>query len=156
VSSRIDIPVKPSNRVGLLASAPWLGLTGFNLILANAYGAVFLGLIPLALAGAIYQWNLNGRLRLARSVIRLTITSDGLQLQQRNGEQYPVTANSGSRLYPRLVILKLNPSDATNRASTMLLWSDEHGTGNVSGDLHRRLRAWLRLGSAGGRPQQNH
>jgi len=156
VSSRIEIPVKPSARVGFLAALPWFGLTIFDLILAYAYGPAFLGLIPVTLAGALYQWNLNGRLCLDRSVTRLTITGDGLHLQQRNGEHYPVVADSDSRLYPRLVILKLNPSDATNRPSTVLLWAEEHGTGNVSGDLHRQLRAWLRLGSASNRPQQSH
>lgn len=156
MSSRIEIPVKPSARVGFLAALPWLGLTVFDLILAYAYGPAFLVLIPVTLAGAVYQWNLNGRLCLDRSVTRLTVTGDGLHLLQRNGEHYPVVADSGSRLYPRLVILKLNPSDATNGPSTVLLWAEEYGTGNVSGDLHRQLRAWLRLGSTSGRPPQSH
>lgn len=156
MSSRIDIAVRPSGPVGFLASLPWIGLTGFELVLAYAYGPAFLILLPLALAGALYQWNLNGRLCLARSVTRLTVTGDGLQLQQRDGKQYSAAADPRSRLYPRLIILKLNPADTTHKPSTMLLWADMHGTGNVSGDLHRRLRAWLRLGSASSQPQQSH
>lgn len=156
MSSRIDIPIRASGRVGVLASLPWLGLAIFNLILAFVYGPAFLILIPATLAGAVYQWNLNGRLCLDRSITRLIITDGDLQAQQRNGQQYPVYADSGSRLYPRLVILKLNPSDSNNKESTVLLWAGDNGAGNVPGDLHRHLRAWLRLGSANDKPQQSH
>lgn len=148
MSSQIDIPLRPCARVGAMAALPWSGLAVFTLILSHSYGPVFLALIPVTLAGAVYQWQLNGRLRLDRSITRLTLTGDGLQARQRNGDQYPVVADSGSRLYPRLLILKLRPCDATNPASTVLLWATAKGTGNVPGDLHRQLRVWLRLGSA--------
>ncbi len=147
MSSRIDIPVTPSRWVGCLSALPWLALTVFNLVLAQAYSAFFLALIPVGLAGAVYQWNLNGRLSLNRSIVRLTVSDIGLQAQQRDGERYPVTPDSASRLYPRLIILKLKPSDTTNRSGTVLLWARDQGPGNVPGDLHRQLRAWLRLGS---------
>lgn len=156
MSSRIDIAIRANARVGVLAALPWLGLTVFDLILAHTYGVGFLALVPATLAGAVYQWRLNGQLCLDRSITRLTVTDSGLQVQQRNGEQYPVVADAGSRLYPRLAILKLNPATSTNRSSTVLLWSDENGTGNVPGDLHRHLRVWLRLGSAHDEPQQSH
>jgi len=156
VSSRIDIPLRPSAWVGFLATTPWLVLSVFNLVLAYAYSAFFLILAAMALAGALYQWNLNGRLCLNRSIVRLTVTENGLQTQQRNGEQYPVTPHSGSRLYPRLIILKLEPTDATHTSSTVLLWAGQQGSGNVPGNPHRQLRAWLRLGSGGDRPEQSH
>jgi toxin CptA len=147
VSSQIDIPITPSRWVGCLSALPWIGLTLFNLILAQAYSAYFLVLIPVGLAGAVYQWNLNGRLSLNRSTVRLTVSEVGLEAQQRDGERYPVIPDSASRLYPRLIILKLKPSATTNRSGTVLLWARDQGPGNVPGDLHRQLRAWLRLGS---------
>lgn len=155
MSSRIDLPITASAWVGFLAALPWLLLALFNLVLAGAYGLAFLLLVPVALAGAAYHWNLLGRLCLERSVVRLTFPegSEGeLQVQQRNNEEYAARPDSASRLYPRLAILKLNPVDATNRPCTVLLWA----SGNISGDLHRQLRARLRLGSASDRPGQNH
>jgi toxin CptA len=128
---------------------PWLILAIFNLVLALAYGWLFLTLVPLALAGAVYHWNLNGRLSLERSVVGLTITADGLQARQRNGHPYPVIADPGSRLYSQLAILKLTPVDATHNPSTVLLWAGIRGGGNVPDDLHRQLRAWLHLGPSG-------
>ena len=145
--NRIDIPVSPSNWVGCLAVLPWFALTVFNLILAQTYSPGFLVLVPAALIGAIYQWNLNGRLSLDRSIVRLTVTDGELQVQQRNGQNYAVIPNSVSRIYPQLVMLKLKPSSTTNHSGTVLLWSQARGTGNVPGDLHRQLRAWLCLGS---------
>ena len=146
MSSRIDIPISASRWIGFLSALPWFALTLFNLILAQAYSAFFLVLIPVGLAGAVYQWNLNGRLNLNRSIVRLTVSDAGLQAQQQDGEQYPVVPDSVSRLYPRLIILKLKPSGTTNRSGTVLLWARNQGPGNVPVDLHRQLRAWLRLG----------
>lgn len=146
MSSRIDIPVNPSSWVGCLTAFPWFALAVFNLILAQAYSPGFLALVPVGLAGAVYQWNLNGRLSLGRSIVRLTIADGELQVQQRDGQHYAVIPDSVSRLYPRLAVLKLKPSDATNHC-TVLLWARTKGPGNVPGDLHRQLRAWLRLGS---------
>ncbi|TGN41038.1 hypothetical protein [Marinobacter confluentis] len=162
MSSRIDLAIRPSAGVGCLVALPWAGLGMFNLILALTYSLWFLALIPLALAGGIYQWKLNGRLGLQRSVVRLTVNVDQLQLQHRNGQKYPVRADPSSRLYPRLAILKLMPSDTTNRPSTVLLWADradcgDSGSlGNVPADQHRQLRAWLRLGPSSEQRRHNH
>lgn len=147
MSGRIDVPVSPSTWVGCLTALPWLVLSIFNLILAQAYSPFFLILVPAGLAGAIYQWKLNGSLSLDRSIIRLTVADDELQVQQGDGQHYSVTPDSASRLYPRLVVLKLKPAATTNWPHTVLLWAREQGPGNVPGDLHRRLRAWLRLAS---------
>jgi len=147
VSSRIDIPVYPSSWVGCLTALPWLALTVFNLILAQAYSPGFLALVPVGLAGAVYQWNLNGRLSLGRSIVRLTVADGELQVQQRDGQHYSVIPDPVSRLYPRLAVLKLKPSGTTNHPCTVVLWARTKGPGNVAGDLHRQLRARLRLGS---------
>jgi toxin CptA len=159
VSSRIDIPLRPSGVVGCLAALPWLVLCGFILILAGTHGISFLVLLPVALAGALYQWNLNGRLSLGRSITRLTITDRGLQAQQRNGTQFLASVGPQSRLYPALIILKLNPDDATYKSISVLLWARNEQSvdspGNIAGDLHRQLRVWLRLGSAGERSTQS-
>lgn len=148
--NRTDIPIHPSPWVGLLAALPWFALAVFNLILANAYSFAFALLPPLALAGGVWQWKLTGRLSLRRSIVRLVITNDGLQAQQQNGDCYPVTVAANSRLSPRLAILKLQPTAATYRSFSVLLWSDNQGDrflrGNVPADLLRQLRVWLRLG----------
>lgn len=150
--NQTDIPISPSPWVGSLAVLPWFVLAAFNLVLALAYGAIFALLLPVALAGGVYQWNLTGQLRLRQSIVRLMITSDGLQVQQRNGACYPVTADGNSRLFPRLAILKLRPTASTNPASTVLLWANSQGArfvrGNVPADPLRQLRVWLRLGPA--------
>jgi toxin CptA len=127
---------------------PWLALAGFNLTLAFAYGLPFLALVPLALAGAVFQWKLNGSLSLNRSVTGLVIGGDGLQVQQRSGEGFTARAAPASRIYPRLVILKLTPTGAIKRPSTLLVLAGQPGTGNVCEAQHRRLRAWLQLGAA--------
>lgn len=148
MSSPIEIPIRPCLWVGVLAALPWSGLVVFVLALAHSYGPYFLILSPAALAGAIYQWRLNGRLGLDRSITGLTVTDEALKVQLRSGDGYTVAADSASRVYPRLLVLKLTPLDPTHRSSTVLLWADNNGTGNVPGDLHRQLRAWLRLGFA--------
>lgn len=147
MSSRIDIAVSPSTWVGCLTALPWLTLAGFSLILTQAYGPGFLILVLAGLAGAVYQWNLNGRLTLGRSIIRVTVADGELQVQRRDGRHYSVSPESGSRIYPRLVVLKVKPSCTTLHSATVLLWARAQGPGNVPVDLHRQLRVWLRLGS---------
>lgn len=147
MSGRIDVPVSPSTWVGCLTALPWLVLTVFNLILAQAYSPVFLVLALAGLAGAVYQWKLNGRLSLGKSIVRLTVTDGQLQIQHRDGQHYAVTPDAVSRLYPRLIMLKVKPSATTNWPHTVVLWARVQGPGNIPGDLHRQLRAWLRLGS---------
>jgi toxin CptA len=145
--------------VGCLAALPWLVLCGFILILAGIHGVAFLVLLPVALAGALYQWKLNGLLTLERSIVRLTITDRGLQAHRRDGAQFLASVGPQSRLYPALVILKLNPDDATYKSVPVLLWARNEQSldspGNIAGDLHRQLRAWLHLGSAGERSTQS-
>lgn len=154
--NRTDIPIHPSAGVGLLAVLPWLCLMVFGLMLAHGHGPWFLALLPTSIAGAAYDWALHGKLCLDQSVIGLTVGADGLRVHKRNGDDCPAMASTGSRLYPTLIILKLDALDATHRPATVLLWSGKNGAGNVSGALHRQLRAWLRLGDSSGQPQQSH
>lgn len=156
MSNRIDLPVRPSNAVGLVAILPWLCLTVFSLILAYRYGVGFLILVPVAAAVAVHQWHLTGQLCLDRSVVRLTVRNDRLQVQRRDGKHYEAIADGESRLYPRLVILKLRPGDTTYKPLTVILWAETQTVGNVPADLHRQLRAWLRLGSSGGQAQRTN
>jgi len=154
VFSRTDIPVTPSHWVGALSALPWLGLALFNLVLTFSFGGSFLLLFALSLAGVFYQWNLNGRLCLARSITRLVLTESGMIVEQANGKQVPVAVDPESRLYHRLIILKLRPTNSTNRRSTVLLWAINQRMGNIPGDLHRQLRVWLNLGPAGAEQHQ--
>lgn len=132
-----------------MAALPWLALTAFQCTLAQSHGALFLVLIPATLVGALYQWNLNGRLCLDRSVVHLAVDGNELQVLRKSGERYLVIVGPASRLYPRIAILKLMPIGNTQMPSTVVLWAIRRDVGNVPGDLHRQLRAWLRLVSSG-------
>ncbi|MDI9246131.1 hypothetical protein [Marinobacter sp. CHS3-4] len=144
--SRTDIPITPSHWVGAIASLPWLCLGVFTLILALSFGSAFLLLLAASVGGAVYQWNLNGRLGLAKSITRLIVTESGIVAERRDGQQLTVTVEPESRLYFRLMILKLRPTNSNYNPITVLLWSMTSGAGNISTDLHRRLRVWLNLG----------
>ena len=91
-----------------------------------------------------------------KSIRRLIITESGLVVERESGLQLTATVSAESRLYSTLIILKLVPSDSTNKPTTVVLWPHRKRVGNVEPDLHRRLKTWLRLGASDDSLHQSH
>jgi len=152
VSSRTDLPLKPSAAAGLIAAAPWLILAAFLSAAAATGKTLLLLAIAPAFAGAFIHFRRSGWLRGQRAVTHLSI-KDGL-LTAKIGDRPPevVDVTGASRLGTRLALLKLRPAGTKFRAYTAILLTGASPIrGNVPVDEFRRLRVWLRLG----RPAQH-
>lgn len=144
--NRIDVPLAKSTLAGLIGAAPWFVL---------ALAAIALGLIqhpllalfcPLAMAGGVRQFRVSGRLQQANSVTRLSASAEGLCVQFNDGREAAVRVSADSRLFARLAILKLRPTDTTVKPALVILVDPGHGlSANVDPAAFRRLRVWLRL-----------
>src|SRR5680860_117374 len=71
VSNQIELTLSRCVAVGCLAAAPWLVASAFVLI-AGAFGKTWMyTLAPLTLAGAVFQYRLNGLLKGPSAVLGL-------------------------------------------------------------------------------------
>jgi len=148
VSNQIELTLSRCVAVGCLAAAPWLVASAFVLI-AGAFGKTWMyTLAPLTLAGAVFQYRLNGLLKGPSAVLRLHQDQNALYARLGNGQTLAVTACPSSRISSKVVLLKLQPVASRYASYPVVLLSGNRIAGNVSEDQFRRLRMWLRLGRA--------
>ncbi|MGO1691411.1 MAG: hypothetical protein ACTHY7_00160 [Marinobacter sp.] len=148
MSSQIDLTLSRCGVAGCLAAAPWLIASAFILI-AGASGKHWMyALAPLTLAGAIFQYRLNGLLAGPSAVLGLHQDQNTLYARLGNGQILAVNACPASRISSKLVLLKLQPIASRSASYPVVLFSGTRIAGNVSEDQFRRLRMWLRLGRA--------
>lgn len=147
--NRIDLALTPSPLAGLIAALPWGVLMLATLVLGYAQHPLLWLFSPLAGLGGWRRFQSCGRLRGgSRSVTRLSVAGDRLTAHLANGRSVPVAISPDSRLFARLAILKLTPTDASVRPVTSILVDPLAAaglTGNVDPSLFRRLRVWIRL-----------
>ena len=148
VSNRIDLTITRSVAAGCLAAAPWLVASAFALV-AGASGKHWIYVLaPLTLAGALYQYRLNGLLAGSSAVLALHQDQGTLYARLGNGRTLAVSAKPSSRISSKVALLKLQPLASRSSPYPVVLLSGGWIAGNVSEDQFRRLRMWLRLGRA--------
>lgn len=148
VSSQIELTLSRCVAAGCLAAAPWLIACIFVLI-AGASGKHWMyTLAPFTLAGAIFQYRLNGLLTGPSAVLGLYQDQNILYARLGNGQTMAVNACRSSRISSKVVLLKLQPTASILASYPVVLLSGTRVAGNVSEDQFRRLRMWLRLGRA--------
>ncbi len=146
--NRIDLPLARSALAGLIAAFPWFTLALAALALGQLQHPLLWLLCPLAVAGGLRQYRDSGWLQPASSVSKLSVNSDRLYAHLNDGRQLPVSVSGDSRLYARLAILKLTPTDTSVKSALVILVDPGLGlTANVDPVAFRRLRVWLRLAS---------
>lgn len=151
MSSRIDLTLRPSRLVGLLASLPWLLLAAFLISGAAAGQPLLLVPLPAALAGAGISYRRLGLLSGRRAVTALSLQDNRLTVHTRRGSE-PVVATGSSRPGARLTYLKLRVPGTRFRVYHVLLLAPGRSySGNVCPEAFRCLRQWLRLGQPGTR-----
>lgn len=146
VSNQIDLQLKRSGAVGCLAAAPWVAASIFLLVAGAAGKNWMYALAPLTLAGALFQFRLNGLLAGPSAVKSLRQSKNTLYAQLGNGQTLAVQACTSSRLSSKIALLKLKPTASKLITYPVVLLSGTGFAGNVSEDQFRRLRMWLRLG----------
>ncbi|MGO1461192.1 MAG: hypothetical protein ACTHYN_00325 [Marinobacter sp.] len=148
MSSQTELTLSRCVAAGYLAAAPWL-IASIFLLIAGASGKHWMyALTPLTLAGAVFQYRLNGLLSGPSAVLGLQLNQNTLYARLGNGQVLAVNASASSRLSSKLVLLKLQPVASRFTSYPVVLLSDTRVTGNVSEDSFRRLRMWFRLGRA--------
>lgn len=141
--SRIEVTIRPSPGLGLIASIPWLLLPALVLTLDGIPAIVTLLAALAGIAGvitAIRHQLLAGR----HTPVRLLATPDGLRIHLRDGREQPARISGESRITHRLLWLRLR----CNGNSHTLLLSDLPGFRNTDPHSLRRFTGWLRLGPA--------
>ncbi|MEQ5817356.1 hypothetical protein J3362_17705 [Marinobacter sp. NFXS11] len=147
MSSRIELTLTPSIRVGLLAVLPWLLLLAFLVVAVLAGKFWLLVAIPIALWGAALQYRSNGSLLGIGSVNGLLIEHGKMYARIGDNRQVEVIPVASSRIWSGLALLKLRPTGTRFRSYTSILLAPLAGRpGNVPAEDFRRLRVWLRLG----------
>ncbi|MDS1311803.1 MULTISPECIES: hypothetical protein [Marinobacter] len=146
VSSRIDLTLSPSVAVGCLAATPWLTASAFVLIAAAAGKSWLYALAPLTLAGALFQYRLNGLLIGPSAVLGLYLEKNTLYARLGNGQTAAVSACRSSRLNSRMALLKLHAVASRSTSYPVVILSGQRVSGNLPEEQFRRLRLWLRLG----------
>lgn len=141
--SRIEVAIRPSPGLALVASIPWLLLPALAMNLDGLPAIITLTVALAATAGLVTttrQQLLLGR----RSPDRLRTTPDGLNIRLRDGQEQPVRISGESRITHRLLWLRLR----CEGQSHSLLLSDLPGFRNTDPQSLRRFTGWLRLGPA--------
>ncbi len=146
MSSRIDLTLSPSVATGCLAATPWLVASAFVLIAATAGKSWLYALAPLTLAGAVFQYRLNGLLIGPSAVLGLYLENNTLYARLGSGQAEAVSACRSSRLSSKLALLKLQPVASKSSSYPVVILSGQRITGNLPEEQFRRLRLWLRLG----------
>lgn len=146
MSSQVNLTLSRCHIAGCLAAAPWLVASIFALIAGASGKSWIYALAPLTLAGAVYQYRLNGLLAGPSAVLGLYQEQNTLYVRLGNGQTLAVNACPSSRLSARVVLLKLRPIASRSATYPVVLLSGSRITGNVPEDQFRRLRMWLRLG----------
>jgi len=158
VSNRIDVRLYPSLSAGFIGAAPWLVLAGSALLIGLAGTPLLLWFCPAGLAGAIWQARASGLLASDDSVVQLSVADDQLFVRLRNGNQFQARANTESRLFGKLALLKLTLHDTMLRPPMVVIIALPAKSGtprNSEPAAFRRLRVWLRLsGSAQAGPDR--
>lgn len=146
MSNRINLTLSPCIAAGCLAATPWLLACVFALIAGAAGKHWIYAFTPVALAGAIYQFRLNGLLAGASAVLGLEQDQNTLYAHLGSGQTLAVCASSSSRISSKIALLKLQPLAAKSTCYSVVLLSGKRIAGNIPEDQFRRLRMWLRLG----------
>lgn len=147
MSSRVDLPLRPSLPVGAIAGLPWLALTVFVLVAALTDKTILLLALPVLLVAGLRTARRHGALAGDDAIVGLRLENNHLSAQFRHRPSVPVLAARSSLLGPTLTVLKLHPLDTRYKSCRIVLlaptpWFD----GNTDADAFRRLRQWLRLG----------
>jgi len=146
VYSRIEVPLRPHPALALTANLPWFLLTLFCLFAAPYQPGLWYGAGMVSLTTGI--WRTAQALRSSDdSVTGLIIDQDRLRVCYADGRTETVRVAPESRLGARLSILKLVP-EAPISAPVPVVLSTLPGMCNTNACAFRRLRVWLRLGSA--------
>lgn len=148
--NRIDLTLSPSALAGLIAALPWGALMLAALALGQLQHPLLWLFCPLAAVGGARQFRGSGWLQRENSVRHLSVSGDQLYAHLTDGRRPPVKVSADSRLFARLAILKLTPSDSTVKPALVILVDPAQATGltaNVDPAAFRRLRVWLRLAS---------
>ncbi len=146
--NRIDLPLSPSVTVGLLATAPWLGLAAAALLAAWQGTVLVLAVLPLAAAGTYSRWHRCGSLNHPQAVVRLVVSHGRLTALLANSTELEVTVAGGSRTGGTLTIVELVSLGSGGRRSVILapaVGLPFSLVGNTTPDALRRFRVWLRL-----------
>lgn len=150
MSSRTDLPLRPSHVVGLLCILPWFLMLAFVLLLARDFGHALLALAVPVLAGAVFQYRRTGLLRGRNAVVGLRIDSGRLHACLGNGSVQAVLTADESRVGARFALLKLHSTGSISGTYSVVLIAAGPGLCNTAPEEFRRLRAWLRLGPSAG------
>ena len=151
VFSRIELALNRSTLAGLVAALPWGVMMSVTLVLGQAQHPLLWLFCPIAGLGALRQFRNCGRLRGSRSVLRLSVTGQQLTAHLADGRCLPVEISTDSRLFARLAILKLKPTDTRVKPVISVLVDPLAAsglTGNVDPAIFRRLRVWIRLAAS--------
>ncbi|XOZ33733.1 hypothetical protein ACMDCT_00395 [Halomonadaceae bacterium KBTZ08] len=143
--SRIEIPLKPSPGLGLLAATPWLLPAAVVLQLEALPFAVPASIVLVCTAGGVTAFR-RQLLRARNSPVQLLASPEGLQAILRNGRQHRLHISPGSRIAHRFLWLHLK-GHGYGSAQPLLL-STIPGIRNTDPQQLRRLTGWLRLGPA--------
>lgn len=125
---------------------PWLVASAFVLIAAAAGKSWLYALAPLTLAGAVFQYRLNGLLLGPTAVLGLYLENNTLYARLGSGQTEAVSACGSSRLTSKLALLKLQPVASKSSSYPVVILSGQRIAGNLPEEQFRRLRLWLRLG----------
>ncbi|MGM0450040.1 MAG: hypothetical protein ACQERE_04395 [Pseudomonadota bacterium] len=141
--SRIEVAIRPSPGLALVASIPWLLLPALAMNLDGLPAIIILTVALAATTGLVTT--IRHQLLLGRhSPNQLRITPDGLRVRLRDGQEQPARISGESRITHRLLWLRLR---CEGQSHTLLL-SDLPGFRNTDPHSLRRLTGWLRLGPA--------
>lgn len=144
--NRIDVALARSTLAGLIGAAPWCVLTLAAILLGLIQHPLLWLFCPLAMIGGVRQFLGSGQLQRANSVTQLSASEGQLRARFNDGRESTVRVGADSRLFARLAILKLTPTDTTVKPSLVILVDPGHGlSANVDPTAFRRLRVWLRL-----------
>ena len=142
--NRIEVPVRASPGLSLIASAPWLLLPALALSLDGIPPVITLSLVVLAAAIGLATVMEHPLQRSHQSPVRLLATPNGLWIRLRDGREEAARISAESRIAHRCLWLRLH----CNGHSQSLLLSDLPGFRNTDAHSLRRLTGWLRLGPA--------
>lgn len=139
--NRIEVPLRPSHQLALLAAIPWLAL-GATLLLSGRppWVIALAGILPVA-----GLWRDSRRLGLLRGTRAISaLRTSGGEIEFLDSAGWQVASVKGtSRLFANGVLLTLK-SRATGQRRTIVLSRHPLCT-NTNPEALRRLQVWLRF-----------
>lgn len=139
--SRIEVPVRASPGLALLAASPWLLPAALALSL-QALNAALSAIVVLACSAGAFAAFRRQLLCARTSPVQLIAGPGGLDATLRDGSSLRLQISPGSRITHRFLWLHLSGHDYAQP----LLLSTIPGIRNTDPQQLRRLTGWLRLG----------